>query len=230
MKKKITYYLLITVSLTLLSFVMFWIHYLIFGKLQDTLYYAVMDLCFIPISVLSVTIVFDNILKRRARLEKLNKLHMLIGIFFSEIGYELLNLIAKADIDATHLIKNIDDHKTNIQIMKKHPHKIQPMTLDYKRIEYLLTDNRSLFVSLMANEGLLEHETFTDLLMDTIHLRDEFVFRKDKDYTHEDYTHIDSDIKRLYMLLSIQFLNYLASLKTSYPNLYNSSKRNNPFL
>ena len=230
MKKKITYYLIITLSLSLLSFIMFFIHYKVFGRIQDTLYYAFMDLCFIPISVLSVTIVFDSILKRRAKLEKLSKLHMLIGIFFSEIGFELLNLIALSDNESKHLITDIDDYKNNIQILKKHPHKIQPMTLDYERIGYILTANRSLFVSLMANESLLEHETFTDLLMDTIHLRDEFIFRKDKEFTHEDFVHIDSDIKRVYHMLSVQFLNYLLSLKVSYPNLYNSSKRNNPFL
>ena len=82
----------------------------------------------------------------------------------------------------------------------------------------------------MANESLLEHESFTDLLMDTIHLRDEFIFRKDREFSHEDFIHIDSDIKRVYHMLSVQFLNYLDSLKELYPNLYNSSKRNNPFL
>lgn len=230
MKKKIIYYTLITITLTLLSFIMYYIHYTIFGRLHETLYLAIIELCFIPISVLSVTIVFDNLLKRRARQEKLSKLHMLIGIFFSEIGFELLNLIAKADIQSKNLLTSIDDYKSNIKTLKNHPHNIEPLTVDYKRIEFLLTDNRSLFISLMANESLLEHESFTDLLMDVIHLRDEFVFRKDKEYTREDYVHLDSDIKRVYAMLSVQFIGYLNNLKDSYPNLYNSSKRNNPFL
>ena len=229
MKRKIIYYTTITIILTALSVFLFWLHYNVFGNFHETMYLALIELCFIPISVLSVTIVFENILKRRDKQEKLSKLHMLIGIYFSEVGFDMLKIIAKADPESKGLITNIDDFKRNLQILKKHPHNIEYKTVDYSKIQELLINNRSLFISLMANEGLLEHETFTDLLMDTIHLRDEFIFRKDKEYSEDDYSHIDSDIKRVYGMLSSQFLRYINSLEKPYPNLYRSSKRNNPF-
>ena len=91
--KNLKHYLFVSFILILISFIMFLFHYLIFGQLENTIYYSLMNLCFIPINILGVTLVFEKLVERRARIERLNKLNMLVGLFFSDIGFTLLKII-----------------------------------------------------------------------------------------------------------------------------------------
>lgn len=111
--KNTTHYLLVSFILILLSFIMFFIHYLVFGQLENTIYYSFMSLCFIPVNILVVTLVFEKLVERRTKLERLSKLNMLVGLFFSDIGFTLLEIIVAGDANIQYLNLDFTDLKTS---------------------------------------------------------------------------------------------------------------------
>jgi len=227
--KKIKYFLLVSLILICLSIALFAVHFAVFGQIKNTLYYSLMNLCFIPINVLAVTLVFENILAYQVKQERLSKLNMLVGVFFSELGFHLLDLIVEGDDTIKALITDFSDLKSVKIIIKNHPHPICLTTIDYNALTEVMLHKSSILITLISNETILEHEVFSDLLMSTIHLRDEILFRQDKPYTEEDYLHITGDIVRVYKALTTQWIDYLVHLKTFYPYLYKSALQSSPF-
>ncbi len=83
---------LLAISLTLLG-----VHYLLFRDLHWLEEYIVFDLAFLPVEVIVVTLILDRLLEARERKERLEKMNMVIGLFFSEIGVGLIREIAGRD-------------------------------------------------------------------------------------------------------------------------------------
>jgi len=227
--KNLKRYLSASFILIFLSFIMFLIHYLIFGQLENTIYYSFMSLCFIPINILAVTLVFEKLVERRGRLDRLSKLNMLVGLFFSDIGFILLEIIAAGDDKAKYLQLNFDNLKDCENKFKVHDHKINFEEINYPELKKLVVEGRDILSSLISNESILEHEIFADLLMALMHLRDEIIFIKQKEPTKEDGIHLEGDIIRVYKALTLQWVSYLFHLKQFYPYQYNGAIKFNPF-
>lgn len=228
--KNLKHYLFVSFILIFISFVMFFIHYLMFGQLENTIYYSLMSLCFIPINILAVTLVFEKLVERRARLERLSKLNMLVGLFFSDIGFNLLKLIAAGDEKIPSLNLDFSDLKSSENKFKTHDHTLNFDKINYPELKKLIIESRDILANLISNENILEHETFADLLMSLMHLRDEILFIKYKDeLSKEDCTHINGDLTRVYKALTAQWVNYLEHLKQFYPYQYNGAIKFNPF-
>ncbi|MDR3598622.1 hypothetical protein [Clostridium sp.] len=228
--KNLKHYLFVSFILIFLSFIMFLIHYLIFGQLENTIYYSLMSLCFIPINILAVTLVFEKLVERRARLERLSKLNMLVGLFFSDIGFNLLKLIAAGDEKIHSLNLDFSDLRTSDNKLQHHNHIVEFERINYPELKKLVLESRDILSNLISNENILEHETFADLLMALMHLRDEILFIQHKDkLTDDDRIHLKSDLIRVYKALTIQWINYLAHLKQFYPYQYNGAIKFNPF-
>lgn len=227
--KNLKHYLIVSFILILLSFIMFLFHYLIFGQLENTVYYSLMNLCFIPINILAVTLVFEKLAERHARIERLNKLNMLVGLFFSDIGFNLLKLIVDGDEKIQFLRLDFSNLKECKAKLTTHDHDINFEMIDYPKIKELIIDGRDVLSNLVINESILEHETFADLLMSLIHLRDEILFVEHKNLTKEDCNHLKEDIVRSYKNLTCQWLQYVSHLKQFYPYQYNSLIKYNPF-
>ncbi|OOM07425.1 hypothetical protein [Clostridium saccharobutylicum] len=228
--KNSKHYLLVSFTLIFLSSIMFLIHYLIFGQLENTEYYSLMDLCFIPINILAVTLVFEKLVERRAKVERLSKLNMLVGLFFSDIGFTLLKLIVYGDEKIQHLGLDFNDLKSCRNKLKSYKHEIDFEKINYDELKELVICGRDILSSLISNENILEHETFADLLMSLMHLRDEILFMNQKEVlTRDDCAHLKIDITRVYEALTLQWTDYLAHLKQFYPYQYNSAIKFNPF-
>ena len=86
-------------SLTLLcaSAIAYTIHYFIFKDFHHISIYTLHDIAFVPIEVLFVTLILHQLLAYRENKNKLRKLNMVIGAFFSEIGTDLIAFIAEFD-------------------------------------------------------------------------------------------------------------------------------------
>ena len=85
-------------------------------------------------------------------------------------------------------------------------------------------------VGLLENPSLLEHESFTELLQAVFHLHEELQNRKELvNLPQSDLNHLSHDIKRGYVLLVGQWLNYMKHLKSNYPYLFSLAMRTNPF-
>jgi hypothetical protein len=62
------------------------------------------------------------------------------------------------------------------------------------------------------------------------HLTEELASREDlKKLPHTDYDHLAGDIKRAYVLLVHEWLDYMEHLKDNYPYLFSLAMRTNPF-
>ena len=117
MKNK-KYYIVVSLILVGLSAIMFLIHYLVFGQAVNTAYYSLMNLCFIPVNSLVVTLILERLIDYKAKQERMEKLSMLIGLFFTEVGYKLMRLIIKADKLGKNSItsfNNLDEVKNQVE-------------------------------------------------------------------------------------------------------------------
>lgn len=227
--KNLKQYLLASSILIFLSFIMFFIHYLIFGQLENTIYYSLMSLCFIPVNILAVTLVFEKLVEKRAKQERLNKLNMLVGLFFSDIGFDLLRLIAAGDTKIKSLKLDFTDIKSSSDKLKLHDHKIDLNSIDFIKLNQLVIGSRDILSNLISNENILEHEAFSDLLMPLMHLRDELIFLQNKTLTKDDSIHLKGDIQRVYKALTAEWIDYLYHLKEFYPYQYSGAIKFNPF-
>lgn len=207
--KKIRYYFVISFILIALSSIMFFIHYLIFGQALNTAYYSLMNLCFIPINSLVVTIMLEKLIDYRAKKDRIEKINMLVGIFFTEVGGKLMHFIIDADKDAKNYITNFEDLNKIKKCLYEYNYKVDMKYIDLCAIKNILVEHNNLFVTLISNESILQHQIFTDLLMSVIHLRDEIIFiEKDKD-SGFNINHLENDVIRVYKNISIQWISYL---------------------
>ncbi|OXX83988.1 hypothetical protein AVM15_07170 [Paraclostridium benzoelyticum] len=76
----------------------------------------------------------------------------------------------------------------------------------------------------------MQNQTFTDLIMSIIHLRDEILFFESNTLEEVSKKHLENDILRVYENIVIQWVFYLEYLKKFYPFLYSNAIRVNPFL
>lgn len=221
--------LFVPAILICLSIILFLVHYLMFGQLENTIYYSFMSFCFIPINILAVTLVFEKLVERRVRLERASKLNMIVGLFFSDIGFVLLKLIVAGDEKIKILKLDFNDLKSSRDKFNCHDHKCDFEKINYNELEKLIVGSRDILTSLISNENILEHQTFADLLMSLMHLRDEIIFIEHKEVTQDDWNHLNVDLIRVYKNLTFEWINYLEHLKSFYPYQYNGAIKFNPF-
>src|SRR3990170_729690 len=100
--KRLTWQIVLGLSLVGASTLLYREQIKIFHAPRDTFFYLFQDLAFIPIQVLLVTLILNQLLNVREKQAMLNKLNMVIGTFFSEVGTTLLKLFSAFDqnIDA----------------------------------------------------------------------------------------------------------------------------------
>src|SRR4030067_2085354 len=96
--KRINWQILLGASLIVLSAFIYIIDYLIFKDARNIFFYLFQDIGFIPIQILIVTLIVDGLLSMREKKDKLKKMNMVIGAFFSEVGTDLLRLLSNFNI------------------------------------------------------------------------------------------------------------------------------------
>jgi len=226
------------ISLIALSAIIYISQIFIFERPQDTFFYIFQDLAFVPISVLIVTLILDQLLRMREKRAMLKKMNMVIGAFFSEVGTGLLKSFLDFDVhyDETreNLIVTNEWSEREFSAVKKslkvYDYKIESQKGDLEDLKGFLIDKREFLLGLLENPNLLEHESFTDLLWAVFHLTEELACRADvKQLPVTDYAHLSGDIKRAYVLLISEWLAYMKHLKDVYPYLFSLAVRTNPF-
>jgi len=205
---------------------------------SDTANYIFNALGFLPINVLLVTIVLNKLLAIRSRRERMEKMNMVIGTFFSEVGNDLLSLLASGDAAMGRLkgslVVGSNWSEAEFAEVRKtvagYDYQIDTSAMDMPRLGEFLTSRRDFMLRLLENPVLLEHESFTNLLRAVFHLTEELRCRGDfACLPDSDYTHLAGDIRRVYEVLIIQWLDYMEYLKNNYPYLYSLEMRKNPF-
>lgn len=226
------------IALIALSVLLYGLHYLFFHDSHHIFIYLLGDIAFVPIEVLLVTLIIHQLLTKREKRAQLEKMNMVIGAFFSEVGTELLLYFSRCDhtIDLKRtdfVIKSNWGNKKYSDVIKqlnKYDFKVRITNNDLKKLKGFLKDKREFLLRLLENPNLLEHELFTDLLWAVFHLTEELCVRKDVMKTADnDREHIAGDMTRAYKLLAREWLFYMKHLKNSYPYLFSLALRTNPF-
>lgn len=95
--KRFRWEIMLGISLLLLSFFFYAIHYFIFRDLHHIFLYLIGDTAFVFIQILLVTLIIDQLLSKREKRARLEKLSMVIGSFFSAVGNKLLTYFSDFD-------------------------------------------------------------------------------------------------------------------------------------
>ena len=236
-KSKIRQQIGFGVFLVALSALFYAIHFLLFHDGHHIFIYLVGDIAFVPIEVLLVTVIIHKLLEARDKRAMLEKMNMVIGAFFSEIGTELLGYFRDFEdknVSMPDILVDGDWNKEDFdkisKALKNIDYALDVRSGDLKGLQELMKEKRGFLVRLLENPNLLEHDLFTNTLWAVFHLADELSRRGNVgDLPENDYKHISGDIQRVYRLLMRQWVDYLKHLKENYPYLFSLAVRTNPF-
>jgi uncharacterized protein (DUF2267 family) len=221
-----------------LSAALYMLHYFIYRDLHHILIYLLGDIAFIPIQVLLVTLVIEGVLNVREKKNKMAKLNMVIGTFFSDTGTELAGRFFKLDNESEKIQNQLvikDDwtdekFSSAVSMLRKHEYNLQMHKADLEELRNYLFGKRKFLMRLLENPNMLEHDNFTDMLWAIFHLTEELIQRKElAGLTQTDVAHLTGDMKRAYKAIVFEWIEYMKHLKKGYPYLFSLAMRTNPF-
>lgn len=235
---RVNWQVMLGLALIALSAVVYLIHYLIFRDAHHIFIYMIGDIAFVFVEVLMVTLIIHRLLSLREKRAILEKLNMVIGAFFSDVGTRLLQRFASLDADSDEITKHLvltapwsnKDLLAVGRLLEDHDYTVEAEKDALEELQAFLVGRRSFVLRLLENPNLLEHESFTDLLWAVSHLTEELAYREDvRRLPDSDYAHLAGDIERAYTLLASQWLAYMKHLGDNYPYLFSLAMRTNPF-
>lgn len=236
--KRFNWLVILALALIMLSVTLYLIHYAIFADPHHIFIYMLGDIAFVPIEVLLVTLIIHQLLSGREKRARLQKLNMVIGVFFSELGTSLLTRFSDYDPKLDEVRKKLivasdwsqEEFSTVRKLLKNYDCGIEVQKADLEDVRNLLMDKRDFSLRLLENPSLLEHESFTRLLQAVFHLTEELESREDLNQLPDsDHKHLAGDMKRAYALLIHEWLDYMKYTKDNYPYLFSLAMRMNPF-
>jgi len=186
-----------------------------------------------------VTSVAEMLIRRGQDKIRKQRLNMIIGVFFTEVGNTLLHIFTEFDphIESIREELAVEDNWNQLNFLHlrknltKYVFSIDQNIMELETLANFLKERGDLLLRQIENPDLIEHESFSELLWATVHLRDELMARKGFDNLPEaDLAHLAGDTKRAYTHLVKQWIGYLEHLKTNYPFLFSLALRTNPFV
>lgn len=235
--KQIRWYLSLTAALISLSAAFYAVQIMIFHKTEDTFFYMLQDIAFVPVQVLLVTLFLNQLLTMREKRALMKKLNMLIGTFYVEVGTDLMKHLYQFGSDLSVVRERMlvsakwaeKDFMTAQSELRSAHYGIDSRTGNLNELKTFISEKRTFLLSLLANPNLFEHEAFTDLLWAVFHLVEELAVREDfANLPKSDLDHLSGDIRRAYSQLLIMWLSYMKHLKEDYPYLFSLAVRMNP--
>lgn len=229
----------LSLALVAASVAVFAVHFLVFRDFHHIAIYLIGDIAFMFLNILMVSLVIERLLARREKSALMRKMNMVIGTFFSDVGYELLVRFSLFVENAAELAPQLAftprwerrDFLAAMQAAKTFQLRVQVTPESLANLRDLLREYRPFLLRLLENPNLLEHDRFTDLLWAVFHIVDELEMRRDglASLPASDLAHLAGDVKRAYALLAAEWAAYALHLKENYPFLFSLTVRVNPF-
>lgn len=219
------------------SMLVYTLHYLVFGDLQFILLGGFASLAFVPIQGMVVVMIIAELLVIMGRRTRMQKMNMVIGAFFSELGTQLLHHFYVGDPNG-HRLREVFEKAGDLS--SRQVQAILQQVGDYQYIsdleagdlielQKLLVAERGFMVRLLENPNLLENERFTELLWAVFHLTEELDAREDLNQSPKsDLEHLRGDVTRAYRCLFVEWIHYMRHLHDKYPFLFSFAMRTNP--
>jgi hypothetical protein len=230
--------ILLGLALILASVILYLIDYEVFGGARNILIFILGSIAFVPVEVLLVTLIINGLLNQREKRTRLEKMNMVIGSFFSEVGTLLLTYFSDFDPELAAIRKHLivtnnwsdEEFVAVSKRLRNYDYKVDIRKIDMEGLKGFLVSKRDFLLRLLENPALLEHEIFSELLRSVFHFSEELERReKVMGLTDSDYEHLTDDVNRAYTLLVQQWLEYVKYLKDNYPYLFSLAMRTNPF-
>jgi hypothetical protein len=235
---RIRWHLTLGILLVALSAAAYAFQISMFHRPGETMFYMLQDFAFVPIQVLLVTLIINEMMSVREKAILRKKMNMVIGVFFSEVGTHLLRRITVFDGHSQAIISALavnakwsdQDFARGKKAIRDHEYAIDCRRGDLEDPQSYIVEKTHFLLGLLENPNLLEHETFTDLLWAVFHLAEELAMRPDvSSLPDADYAHLAVDIKRAYSAVLLEWVSYVHHLKDEYPYLFSIVVRTNPF-
>lgn len=238
MKEDTRWILRMGITLVTLSLALYIVLYLLFRDAHNEMFSFFGNLAFIPIQVLVITLIIDQMLESREKQQRMEKLNMVIGTFFSTAGTPLLGLLIRADPGINTLRQRLvvrdswreSDFAAMNEVMQEYSCAIEIDRIDLDAARDFLLKNEEFMLTLVENPMVFEHESFTDLILAISHLTEELKARDSlSGLPKDDLGHLAIDFRRVYSRLIPEWLRYMEYLQAHYPYLFNLAMRKNPF-
>jgi hypothetical protein len=180
----------------------------------------------------------EIMLAKREIESRMEKLNMVIGVFYSEVGLGLLAPFSQYDRDFDVIRPGLivtanwtdKDFLNANKASLNHNYSVDMSSVNLPMLKSFLMEKRDFLLRLLENPVLLEHQSFTDLLRAVFHLTEELAYRDSFiNMPKADSNHIGADIKRAYHLIVSEWIAYMKYLKNNYPFLFSLAIRTNPF-
>ena len=243
MSERLSWKAKFSILMVVLIIIIYGSNYLVLGDAEHIISYIWTHLGFIPVDILIVAFLLDEIIERKEKEAMLEKLDMLMSTFFSEVGNELISQLSTANKykTSTENLKSIktwkeEDFDNKLAELKDSSIDFQADIPVEKREEFLenlrtlLESKREFIINLINNPNLLEKEEFTELTNAILHLDEELVHRSDLALVSDaDFGHLNGDMQRVYNKLVYEWVYYLKYLYKNYPYMIALIIRTNPF-
>ena len=243
MSERLSWKAKFSILMVILIIIIYGSNYLVLGDAEHIISYIWTHLGFIPVDILIVAFLLDEIIERKEKEAMLEKLDMLMSTFFSELGNDLigqLSAVNKYDADTQTLksIKNWEekDFDAKLDELKNASIDFQADIAPEEREEFLenlrtlLVGKREFIINLINNPNLLEKEEFTGLINAILHLDEELEHRTDLALVNDaDFGHLNGDMQRVYNKLVYEWVYYLRYLYKHHPYMIALIIRTNPF-
>lgn len=225
------------VTLTVSSVIIYFIQYAIFRDASSTFFYFLQDMAFLPFQALIVSLVINRFLNVTEKRRKIKKNNVAISTFFVETGVEIMMILSKFDknhhkeCEMLKLTEVLDDKgKAAKKIVEGFEYNFQVEPENLGELVAIMEKNKGFLLTLLENPNLHEHEAFTDMLWAVFHVADELKTRGDlKKISDEDASHIAFDLLRAYKAMVLEWIGYINYLNGEYPFLYKIAIQKNPF-
>ena len=232
-----------SILMIILIIIIYGSNYLVLGDAEHIISYIWTHLGFIPVDILVVAFLLDEIIERKEKEAMLEKLDMLMSTFFSEVGNDLIEQLSsvnkyKASTENLKAIKDWDekDFDNKLDELKNSSIDFRADIAPEEREEFLnnltdlLVNKREFIINLINNPNLLEKEEFSGLANAILHLDEELEHRKDFALVNDaDFAHLNGDMQRVYSKLVYEWVYYLKYLYKHYPYMIALIIRTNPF-
>jgi hypothetical protein len=182
--------------------------------------------------------IIEEFFAREERRKRKKKINMIIGVFFSEFGTQMLSRLSRTDpcIERIReqLIVSDSWRREEFSRLKTelsgNACVVGGSTTDFPGMKAFLLEKRGLLLSLLEHPAIFEHESFTELLLAFFHLTEELGHRTDlSGLSPADAAHLGNDVNRGYRMLLLAWVDYMEHLKENYPYLFSLAVRTNPF-
>lgn len=226
------------IGMLCLSAFFYILHYLIFRDFHHIAIFALHDIAFLPLEVILVSLVFERVLDDAHHNEQRGKINMIESIFFNESGSDMLRYLLLCDPESEKLCRAMciaddweyADFDRAHRFAEDYSFTVDPERTDFFALHYHLSNRHKYFLKVIENPALMDHESFTDLILAMYHLWEELDFRTDLyQLSDEDKQNLCSITSDVYRLLTHEWLLNVRYTKRHQEHRFACAMRTNPF-